>query len=326
MKQSLVSIITPVFNAAPFLAAAIESVLAQSYPAWELLLVDDGSTDGSLAIAQEYARRYPTQIRSYTHPGQVNCGKSSSRNLGIEQAQGEYVIFLDADDVLLPDKVARQVGALRAHPHARLCYGRARYWHSWNLQSSGRVNTRTPNDTVSRIGVAPHRVYAPPQLLTRFLRDSGTVPCLCSLLVERTLIEEVGSFDEQIQDLYEDQVLIAKLFLHAPALVEDAVGELYRQHAASTSYVAQRSGDYHPWLPDPARRRYLQWLSEYLAARQWMDATLAAALHRALEPYRAPYRTLLLLPVRYVGAALLGLIDTLASRIRAATGTSINEH
>ena len=122
--KPLVSIIVPFFNAAPFFSEAIESVRAQTYDAWELLLVDDGSSDGSTEIAQRYAGRYPEKIRYLSHEGRQNRGKSTTRNLGLGQAQGDYVTFLDADDLFLPDKLARQVGLLHAQPTAGMVYGR----------------------------------------------------------------------------------------------------------------------------------------------------------------------------------------------------------
>jgi len=97
-QKPIVSIITPFLDAQDFLQEAIESVIAQTYEHWELLLVDDGSTDKSTTIAQEYAAQYPNKIRYLDHENHQNRGKSTSRNLGIQQAKGSYITFLDADD------------------------------------------------------------------------------------------------------------------------------------------------------------------------------------------------------------------------------------
>src|ERR1700691_6786421 len=106
--RPFVSIITPFYNTERFLQEAIESVLAQTYSNWELLLVDDGSTDGSTAIAHRYADRAPAKIRYLAHPGRENRGLSASRNLGIAGAGGEFLALLDADDVWLPQKLEQQ--------------------------------------------------------------------------------------------------------------------------------------------------------------------------------------------------------------------------
>src|SRR5690349_14319499 len=97
-----VSIIVIFLNAVQFIEEAIESVFGQSYDDWELLLVDDGSTDGSAEAAARYAEQWPDKVRYLTHAGRRNRGMSASRNLGIKQARGRYVAFLDADDVWLP--------------------------------------------------------------------------------------------------------------------------------------------------------------------------------------------------------------------------------
>src|SRR5262245_36560058 len=96
--KPLVSVIIIFFDAEQFIKEAIESVFAQTYDAWELLLVDDGSTDGSPAIAERCAKRYSGKVRHLEHGGRQNRGMSASRNLGIANANGEYIAFLDADD------------------------------------------------------------------------------------------------------------------------------------------------------------------------------------------------------------------------------------
>jgi glycosyltransferase involved in cell wall biosynthesis len=87
-------------------------VLAQTYDSWELMLVDDGSADGSTDIALRYAKQYPKKVRYFEHDGHQNRGASASRNLGISHAKGHYVAFLDADDVWLPHKLEQQVAVI----------------------------------------------------------------------------------------------------------------------------------------------------------------------------------------------------------------------
>jgi glycosyltransferase involved in cell wall biosynthesis len=104
----LVSIIIPCHNAAPWLAATIESALAQTWAPVEIMVIDDGSTDGSPAVAQGFAAR---GVRLHTQP---NRGASAARNRGLREAQGEFIQFLDADDLLAPDKIRRQLHRLQA--------------------------------------------------------------------------------------------------------------------------------------------------------------------------------------------------------------------
>ncbi len=282
-----VSVITPFLDAQEFLGEAIESVLVQTTREWELLLVDDGSTDGGSAIARAYAARYPDQIRYFEHPGHRNLGKSTSRNLGVSQARGEFIVFLDADDVLLPHKLEHQVSVLTRFPHAAMVYGTTEWWRSWDGSSRRR-------DRVDKLGVVPDNVYAPPTLVGVWLRKPGTVPCLCAVLARTETIRRVGTFDEKIQDLYEDQVYLFKMAMAADAYVEGVCGERYRQHPGSSSARAIAAGEYHPLRPNSARLTFLQWLQDYLDSRGALHGEPASALHRALRPYRHPklYRVL----------------------------------
>ena len=87
-----------------YLSESIESVIAQSSDQWELMLVDDGSTDGSTEIAQRYAALHPGKINYLEHSGHRNCGMNVSRNLGIKRSSGDFIALMDADDVWMPEK------------------------------------------------------------------------------------------------------------------------------------------------------------------------------------------------------------------------------
>ena len=101
-SEDLVTVIVIFLDEARFIQEAIDSVLVQSYPHWELLLIDDGSRDQSSGIARSIADQRPGKIRYLEHAGHQNLGMSASRNLGIRHAKGKYIAFLDADDVWSP--------------------------------------------------------------------------------------------------------------------------------------------------------------------------------------------------------------------------------
>ena len=109
MAPPRVSVIIIVYNGETYLAEAIDSVLAQTWPDYELLVVDDGSHDGSRELTQSYVDAHPERVRLLRHPGGVNRGMSATRNLGLTHAKGELVAFLDADDIWAPGKLAEQV-------------------------------------------------------------------------------------------------------------------------------------------------------------------------------------------------------------------------
>jgi len=112
--KPLVSIVTPVFNAARFLPETLASVRAQTFTNWEHLLVDDGSTDSSVAIAEAAVSADPRVQLLHTS---CNAGPSVARNLALDAARGRFVAFLDADDLWLPDKLARSIEWMVAHDY-----------------------------------------------------------------------------------------------------------------------------------------------------------------------------------------------------------------
>ena len=117
------SVIAIFLDGESYLAETVESVIAQSFGNWELLLVDDGSGTAATAIAKAYAARYPQQICYLEHPGHINRGTSASRNLGIRHARGEFIALIDADDVWLPSKLADHIAVLDAHPEVGMVCG-----------------------------------------------------------------------------------------------------------------------------------------------------------------------------------------------------------
>ena len=106
-EQTLISIITPVYNAEQYIEQTIQTILNQTYQNWELLLVDDCSTDQSATIIQRYQIEEPNRIQY--HRMETNSGAAKSRNRGIEEAKGKYITFIDADDLWEPTKLARQI-------------------------------------------------------------------------------------------------------------------------------------------------------------------------------------------------------------------------
>jgi len=112
----LVSVIIPVYNCERYLAEAIESVLAQTYQPIEVIVINDGSTDDSEAVA----KRFDSSIRYYAHP---NKGLGATRNRGVELAQGHFIAFLDADDLWVADKIERQMAYFDDDPDLDMAFG-----------------------------------------------------------------------------------------------------------------------------------------------------------------------------------------------------------
>ena len=276
--KPLVTIIIIFLNAKRFLQEAIESVLAQAYDNWELFLVDDGSTDASTALTWQYVTREPGKVRYLEHPGHQNRGMSASRNLGIRHAKGDYIAFLDADDVWLPHKLEQQVAIMDSQPAAAMVYGAAQYWHSWTGNPEDLRRDYTPE-----LGVQPNTLVEPPTLLTLFLRGEAAVPSPCDIMVRREAIEGVGGFEEAFRSLYEDQVFYAKVCLKAPVFVSDQCWDKYRQHQESACAVAGKTG-----VNRSAHLTFLNWIEEYLSQQGVKNAEVWEALQKKLRPYRQP--------------------------------------
>ncbi|MGH7895325.1 MAG: glycosyltransferase, partial [Candidatus Binatia bacterium] len=257
----------------------------------------DGSTDGSTAIARRWAERHPDRVCYLEHSGHANHGMSVSRNLGVGHARGDYVAFLDADDVWLPHKLAMQVGILEAHPDVAMAYGPSEYWYGW----TGKAED-VRRDHYGELGVAPDTIVEPPYLLTMALEnEGGTMPGICSLLVRREAFAQIGAFEKEFRGAYEDQVFLAKMFLQARIFVTGTCSDRYRQHDGSCCAMALREGLYHPELPHPSRRIYLQWLRDYLNHEGVHDDALRAALRKNLLPYDHPLRYGSRVRLRYAG-------------------------
>jgi glycosyltransferase involved in cell wall biosynthesis len=297
--QPLVSVVLPFLNAEVFMQETIESVFTQTYDNWELLLVDDGSTDASTEMAWRYAQQYPEKVHYLAHHSHQNRGLSASRNLGGNHAKGQYAALLDADDVWLPEKLQRQVAILQSHPEAGMTYGPSQWWYSWT--GDAEDNQR---DFIQALYVPGNTLVKPPTLLSLFLQQQNAVPMPSAVLVKRVVIERIGGWEEAFRALYEDQAFYAKVCLEVPVFVESMCYCKYRRHPDSLCAGMQRAGmcaadvrmaGWAALAPVKtsyrvlaARLRFYHWLEEYLARQQVRDDAVWAALRQALWPYRHP--------------------------------------
>lgn len=277
----LVSVITPFKDVARYLGQAIDSVLAQSFDDWELILVDDGSSDASGAIAEGYAARHPGRIVVLRHPGGENRGISASRNLGRRHARGTWLASLDGDDVWLPETLAGQTSLASRHPEAGLILGASRYWRSW-------AGADVASDETIFVG-APEGMYRPPELLHRlYPLGEGAAPSMNTVFVRADVLEAVGGWEDAFRTAYEDQALLTKLYLATPVYVSHACRDLYRQRPGSIMSVDLAGNDYVAhrlrflrWLEGRLREQRLAGTPEHEAARQALRACDPALLARA---------------------------------------------
>jgi glycosyltransferase involved in cell wall biosynthesis len=205
-----ISVVIPTYNRAHTLTRALDSVLIQTLPAAEVIVVDDGSADGTGELIQ---RHYPG-VRYLKRP---NGGVSRARNLGIAAALGDWIAFLDSDDVWLPTKLESQRAALRAYPGTRLCHTE----EIW-IRHGRRVNQM---DKHAKSGGYIFRACLPRCVISP-----------SAAILHRSLIEEVGNFDE-VLPACEDYDLWLRVCAREPvAFVQTPQIEKYGGHSDQLSH------------------------------------------------------------------------------------------
>lgn len=208
-----VSVAIPTYNHANYLGKAIDSVLAQTKPAMEVIVVDDGSTDGTAALAGTYGDR----IR-YVY--QKNRGLSAARNRGTAEARGKWIAFLDSDDWWEPQKLAKQQAALEANPEAVLCY-------------TG-VSVHRPDGSVDLVTPTPPERIMPLLRLQNCVTGSGSAVC-----IRRDVLTSIGGFNENLT-AYEDWDAWIRLAIRHPFAVAPEPLTCLRVTPASMSSTLDR--------------------------------------------------------------------------------------
>ncbi len=274
-----ISIIMIFLNPGEFFREAIESVRAQTFTHWELLLVDDGSTDGSTVIAQRYSEEYSGRIKYVSHPQRENRGMSASRSLGLRHAAGEFVALLDSDDVWDPNYLAAQITQFTAWPDAAAVFANTRVWFSWTGSPADEQR-----DQQRHSGNLTNLLVPPRFLIPLWLRQEESTPATCSVLL-RVATARKHIFDDSFNSIFEDQVFFFKVALHETVFVSDQTLSYYRQHSASSCHREQLAGAYHPSKPNLAERKFLSWFREYLLRTNMGNQTIEEALQFRLKEY-----------------------------------------
>lgn len=213
-----VSVIVPVRDGVEFLAASVESLIDTCYPNLEVLIVDDGSKDGTLELALELSRRFPSVVRVLRHPDGENHGPGASRNLGARAADGAYLCFLDSDDVVLPHRFRRAVRVLDSDETIdAVC-------EPFLVDEGQGLRHAVPRLKPDRLQLGAEG---------RWNTDS--------ILIRRDCFLELGGFSERLRTC-EDLVLWGKLGL--TARIDNEGTEpvaIYRRHAGGTVNVLENT-------------------------------------------------------------------------------------
>ena len=215
-----VSVIIPVYNQAHFIRDAVESVVTQTFTDWEIIVVDDGSTDDTPLILADLARQIPL-LQVICQP---NRGRSAARNAGIRAAMAPFLVFLDGDDWLCPGKLERQVAYLEKHPEIGVVYSDAMLCDEDGKELVPYSAANLPWHPSGNI------------VESLFLRDS--VP-IHSAMVRRACIERAGLFDERLPQT-EDWDFWIRVACHCRFHYQGEVLARYRVHDAMTTRNAEQ--------------------------------------------------------------------------------------
>lgn len=169
MSAPTVSVIIPTYNRAPLLPRAMDSIIAQTCTDWEIILVDDGSTDDTPVVAARYEQQLGHRLTVIRQP---NAGSSAARNRGIDAARGEFIAFLDSDDEFLPRKLERQLELFRRCPQLGLVYCDSSYINLQGARQASVFDTKAPQARrVSYREVAPGLCLCDDSFFTHLLTN-----------------------------------------------------------------------------------------------------------------------------------------------------------
>jgi glycosyltransferase involved in cell wall biosynthesis len=242
-------VIIPLFDAETTIKETLDSVSRQTLQDYEIIVVDDGSTDASRKVVDELAGKSSGRITVLEHAGKVNRGLSLSRNLALAHATGEMIVFLDSDDTIHPSKFEHDVSILEAHPEAAAVVGRTLWW--WDDEE----NEEARMDEVLR---PADRVVHPPEFFEAYYqtRTAESPPCVHSWMVRKSAIDQIEPFDPHVMT-YEDQKFLADLSLRFPIYVASTCLCEYRRKKNSLWATAVTAG-----TDSIAHARFAEWKAE----------------------------------------------------------------
>lgn len=232
-----ISVIIPAFNRAPYIEETLASVFEQEYPNIEVLVVDDGSSDGTYEILEKY--RDQGAIELLTHAGRANLGQSAALNFGLRKASGEYIAFLDSDDMFASGKLEQQARFLASNPDVGMVYGQA---HA--VDAEGNFLFEVPNNE--------HEEPGDPNLLL--------LDCYMALpggaLIRKSVLDKVGFFEETFR-AGQDHDMALRIMEATNTAYLPELAFYYRKHGDSISAKGlERRWKTGIEILDRARKRY----------------------------------------------------------------------
>jgi glycosyltransferase involved in cell wall biosynthesis len=227
MLKPLVSVVVPTYNCGKYVAEALESALSQDHPSFEVVVVDDGSSDDTLQVLARFGDR----IRVFQGP---NRGPAAARNLAVRESRGEFLAFLDGDDLWLPGHLSTLVGHAQGQAGAKVVYGE---WLVWHAEPSGSFS---PLQRPAFPAIPEGDSEGSGWIYSKLLFDS--MIHIIAAVIHRSVFDAVGGFDETLRtgSDYDFWLRVSRRFavvkLRRPVAV-------YRQNVASVTYTVRRENN-----------------------------------------------------------------------------------
>jgi glycosyltransferase involved in cell wall biosynthesis len=231
-KIPRVSVIIPLYNRIRYIEACLQSVLGQTYLDFEVIVVNDGSTDHGPEIVRKYTAKYPNIIRLLEHGDGGNHGVAISRNLGIKNAESGWIAFLDSDDLWLPRKLEKQMYAVETFPEIGVVYSKSSF-----VDESGR---QTQVSGMVEFGKGP--VSTVGWIFSKLTKENF-IPT-STVLVRKDYLQKIGCFAEGPRYEFEDWIAWSKLAYYYDFHFIPEVLTLYRIHTDTFSYSRFSSGEH----------------------------------------------------------------------------------
>lgn len=274
-----ISVVVPVFNSVNWLSQSIESIVDTGYPCLDIVIVDDGSSDGSQRLARQIADKYPETVQLITHQHNKNLGPGVSRNVGVARAKYDIISFLDSDDVYCPNRFSCAPRLLRDRRDIDAVVEPIRT----SIEGRGAIRQGTVMDVVGFSCKDPDSLFE-----RAFIRPTEPIVCgISGITIRKTAFDYVGGFSEN-RSLPEDAVFRSKLLSWGRILSgQEQIVAIYRIHGDNYSNASLVASGANYW----ALIEVLEWIKRKKMSAHRYQAVKEFAMQKGYfvcsELYRA---------------------------------------
>jgi len=267
LTHPMVSVVLPSFNYDWCISEAIESVLNQNYESWELIVVDDGSSDDSVKIIEKYTSKYPDKIKLFFHENKKNRGLSETYKLGISKCSGDFVAFIEADDIWYSDYISSKIPIFNKHQDTALVYNNLEMFGSKKIIRKRKKSVEHILEKIDKKN-EPFFAYG-------YLLEQNYVPTFSCFMVRKEVLDEIEFSDKPLAWL--DWFILAQISLRGKFYYQSDKKTGWRMHESSYDMnYCNELGDAHASKVDEIKNDILDYGIKYL------DNRYLPELHRTI--------------------------------------------